>query len=85
MSFLKRPEPNTCPGIDYFIRPKVNYEECKSCGGRVEYWTDENKGECIDCGTVFEKGEQTPSCLEYCDYSDRCKGIIVSRKRMLKS
>jgi hypothetical protein len=85
LSFIKGPNINTCPGIDDFIRPNVDYEECQSCGGRVEYWTDEEKGQCIDCGTIYEKKDSTPSCLEYCDYAETCKGIIMSRRNMKRT
>lgn len=45
----------------------------------MEVWSDEDKGKCIDCGADYEKEEKTPSCLEYCDYAEQCKGIIMSR------
>ncbi len=54
---------------------------CEECGGRVEIWSDEDDGECLDCGAKYVKKEELPSCLEYCEYADRCKGIIISRKR----
>ena len=81
MSFLKRPEENHCPGIEDFIRPSVSYDVCEKCGGRVEFWSDEDRGECLDCGLKFEKKEKMPSCLEYCDYAAKCKGIIMSKRR----
>jgi hypothetical protein len=85
LSFIKRPNTNTCPGIDDFIRPNVDYEECQTCGGRVEFWSDEGAGECIDCGAKFKKKDPTPSCLEYCDYADTCKGIIMSRRNVKRT
>ena len=81
MSFLKRPENNYCPGIEEFIRPTVSYEICSKCGGRIEIWSDEDYGVCLDCGFKIEKENSTPSCLEYCEYADKCKGIIMSKKR----
>ena len=83
MSFLKRPSENYCPGISDFVRPKVDYEKCPKCGGRLEFWSDEEKGVCLDCGELVEKEEHTPSCLEYCEYADKCKGIIMSKKKRL--
>ncbi len=79
MSFIKRPE-NYCPGISDYVRPTIDYEECTECGGRVEFWS-EVEGVCLDCGAKQRKKEETPSCLEYCDYADICKGIIMSRRR----
>lgn len=81
MSFIKRPAENYCPGISDYVRPNVRYEECKKCGGRLEYWSDEEQGFCLDCGAKSDKEEELPSCLEYCDYADTCKGIIMSKKR----
>lgn len=81
MSFLKRPSENYCPGIEDFVRSSVEYMVCEECGGRVEIWSDEDDGECLDCGAKYVKKEELPSCLEYCEYADRCKGIIISRKR----
>jgi hypothetical protein len=81
MSFIKRPSTNYCPGISDYVRPNVGYKECKNCGGRVEYWSDEERGVCLDCGAHYEKEEEKPSCLEYCDYAGICKGIIMSKKR----
>ena len=28
----------------------------------------------------WEKKEKTPSCLEYCEYADKCKGIIMTKQ-----
>jgi hypothetical protein len=84
MSFIKRPDEKHCPGIDDFVRPKVDYEVCGECGGRVEVWSDEDKGICLDCGAKWVKKEDLPSCLDYCDYADRCKGIIMNKKRTPK-
>jgi len=80
MSFIKGPKENYCPGIEDYVRPGVDYEVCESCGGRVEVWTDEDKGECLDCGAEWEKKEKAPSCLEYCAYADKCKGIIMMKR-----
>lgn len=83
MSFIKRPNENYCPGIEEYVRPSVNYEPCEFCGGRVEVWSDEETGYCLDCGEKWEKKEQTPSCLEYCDYADKCKGIIMMKRAQI--
>lgn len=81
MSFLKRPDENYCPGIDDYVRSFVDYRVCGSCGGRVEVWSDEDKGEGLDCGAKLEGLEKAPSCLEYCAYAERCKGIIMMKQR----
>jgi hypothetical protein len=83
MSFLKRPSENTCPGIEDFIRPTVRYEACDKCGGRVEMWSDEDYGLCLDCGEKKIIEDHTPSCLDYCEYADKCKGIIMRKRRAI--
>lgn len=80
MSFLKRPDESHCPGIEDYVRPSVDYEVCESCGGRVEVWSDEEKAECLDCGAKSEQKDKAPSCLEYCAYADKCKGIIMMKQ-----
>jgi len=50
------------------------------CGGRVEVWSDEEKGTCIDCGAISKVESPVPSCLDYCDYADKCKGIIMAKR-----
>lgn len=76
---MRRPEvtsPKTCPGIRDFIRPKMKYVKCHACGGSVEIWSDEEEGVCLDCGAAWTRPEKEASCLEYCEYADKCKEII---------
>ncbi len=58
----------------------MSYVVCHSCGGSVEVWSDEDGGECLDCGTKWQKPDGDNSCLEYCEYADKCREIIASRK-----
>ncbi|HDJ22125.1 MAG TPA: hypothetical protein ENF19_02860 [Candidatus Bathyarchaeota archaeon] len=81
LSFIRRPGENYCPGIEDFVRPRVEYQVCPECGGRLEYWSDEERGVCLDCGFEVAKENPTPSCLEYCEYADKCRGIILSKRR----
>ncbi len=84
MSFIRRPSENYCPGIEEYVRPSVDYEVCETCGGRVEVWSDEDTGDCLDCGAKWEKKKESgPSCLEYCNYADKCKGIIMMKKAQI--
>jgi len=70
--------PRTCPGIDNFIRPKPEFINCSNCGSKVEIWTDETETECENCGAKVSRGIQ--SCLEWCEYADKCKEIIAQKK-----
>jgi len=59
----------------------MKYEACTVCGGKVEIWSDEDKGVCLDCGAGWERTDREVSCLEYCEYADKCRGIIMSKRR----
>jgi hypothetical protein len=82
LSFIRRASENYCPGIEDFMRPTVKYEDCNICSGRLEIWSDEEQGTCLDCGAKCDIAESELSCLQYCDYADICKGIILSRKKL---
>ncbi len=78
MSFRrsKPTSPETCPGIKSLIRPTLSYTKCGSCGGDVEIWSDEDTGVCLKCGKIWPRPDSNASCLEYCDYADKCREII---------
>ena len=82
MSLRRRPAPTnplTCPGIRDIIRPTMTYVKCRVCGGDVEIWSDEDVGVCLGCGAEWRRPDENASCLEYCEYADRCKEIIRAR------
>ena len=70
----------TCPGIRKFIRPTPTYFKCPSCGGNVEIWSDEEAGICTACKESVERPEKEQSCLDWCEYADKCREIIRSQK-----
>jgi len=74
--------PHTCPGIDNFIHPKPEFINCPNCGSKVEIWTDESETECENCGAKVSRGTQ--SCLDWCEYADKCKEIIAKKKESVK-
>jgi len=79
---VKRPQPSspqTCPGIREFLRPTMAYVKCHVCGGTVEIWSDEDAGVCLDCGAKWKRAEENASCLDYCEYADKCREIIKAR------
>jgi hypothetical protein len=84
MSWIKAPSMNSqsCPGIKDFVRPTVKYVKCHVCGGRVEIWSDENEGYCIDCNSEWKTPDESASCLEYCEHADKCRSIIEREKTM---
>ncbi len=70
----------TCPGIKKFIRLVPAYFKCPSCGGNVEIWSDEDAGICIACKRNIDRPEKQQSCLNWCEYADKCKEIIRQQK-----
>ena len=72
--------PETCPGLRDFLRPTPAYVQCHVCGADVEIWSDEDVAECSKCGAKWRRPDKNSSCLEYCEYADKCRGIINSRK-----
>lgn len=71
---------STCPGIKKFIRPSPEYFPCPTCGGNVEIWSDEDVGVCDVCGAEHGRAEKEPSCLDWCEYADKCREIIEGKK-----
>jgi hypothetical protein len=65
-----------CPGIRELTRPTLRYLKCQHCGGDIEIWSDEEKGTCIDCGGEWTKPNNKGSCLDYCEYAEKCKEIV---------
>jgi hypothetical protein len=76
--------PETCPGIQKFIRPVPEYFKCPFCGGKVEIWSDEDSGTCESCGKEVKRPSKEASCLEWCQYADKCKEIIKQRREKTK-
>ncbi|HTY74244.1 MAG TPA: hypothetical protein VMD05_01600 [Candidatus Nanoarchaeia archaeon] len=74
--------PQTCPGLRDFLQPTPAYVKCHVCGGaNVEIWSDEDKAKCPDCGAEWKRPDRNAACLEYCEFADKCRGIIESRKK----
>ena len=72
--------PETCPGLREFLRPTPSYVKCHVCGADVEIWSDEDVAECTECNAEWRRPDKNSSCLEYCEYADKCRSIINSRK-----
>ncbi len=75
--------PATCPGIAKFIRPVPEFFPCPFCGGKVEIWSDEDVGVCTNCEKESPRPVKEKSCLDWCEFADKCKGIIDDKKRAL--
>jgi hypothetical protein len=71
-----------CPGIKKFLRPSPEYFPCPSpgCGGSVEIWSDEDVCVCDTCEKEFGRPEKEASCLDWCEFADKCREIIKNKK-----
>ena len=70
----------SCPGIKKFLRPKPEFILCPICAGSVEVWSDEDSGVCDICGKEVSRKEKNASCLDWCEFADKCKEIIKRKK-----
>ncbi|MCW3982273.1 MAG: hypothetical protein NWE81_04095 [Candidatus Bathyarchaeota archaeon] len=69
----------SCPGISRFVRPVPEYFPCPSCGGNVEIWSDEDVGTCEACEKESPRPEKQQSCLDWCEYADKCRDFIRNK------
>ena len=67
-----------CPVINKFVRPTPEHLTCPKCFTHVEIWSDEQEAKCDKCGATVSRA--ITSCLDYCEYADKCKRIIEERK-----
>ncbi len=67
-----------CPGQDQrFWKPGDIFEvKCPGCGGPIEFFKDEPKLKCQNCGRVILNPKINLGCAEWCKYADRCLGIM---------
>jgi hypothetical protein len=73
--------PQTCPGLCEFLQAKPSYITCHVCHGELEIWSDEDRTTCQSCDVGWKRPGKSAACLEYCEYADKCRGIIESRKK----
>ena len=67
-----------CPGQDQrFWKPEDIFEiNCTQCGKSVEFFKDEPKLKCPNCGNVVVNPKIDLGCAEWCQYSRQCTGVI---------
>ena len=66
-----------CPGVFREIEEVA----CSSCGDGVEFFPQDLKRECSNCGT--DVARSSPSCLEYCPaHQSQCYRELVRQKML---
>ena len=63
-----------CPGQDKRTwGPEAIFEtECRECGAMVEFFKDEPKRKCPECGTRVFNPEMDLGCAEWCPAAEEC-------------
>jgi predicted RNA-binding Zn-ribbon protein involved in translation (DUF1610 family) len=68
-----------CQGVRTLIGPgQIITRTCPSCGGEVEFFSDETERRCPGCGRMLHQ-EATPSCVSWCQYAEKCIADLRER------
>lgn len=69
-----------CPGQDTrFWRPEDIFDvECPQCAGTIEFMKDEATRKCKACKLTVRNPKIDTGCAQYCDYAEKCLGVIES-------
>jgi len=70
-----------CPGQDRrFWRPIDIFEmSCPYCGQKIEFWKDDPRRECLNCGKVVRNPQMNLGCAQWCQYAAECLGTLPDR------
>jgi len=65
-----------CPGQDMrFWKPKDIFEsKCPHCGAAIEFWKDDPKRKCRQCGQMVRNPKIDLGCAKWCKYAAQCLG-----------
>jgi HD superfamily phosphodiesterase len=72
-----------CPGQDQrFWKPGDIFEvKCPACGQVAEFFKDEPKLKCRNCGQEVANPKIDLGCADWCQYAEQCLGIQVGAVR----
>ncbi|MHC4557364.1 MAG: HD domain-containing protein [Planctomycetota bacterium] len=76
-----------CPGQDQrFWKPEDIFEvQCSGCSGAVEFFKDEPKLKCRNCGQMVVNPKIDLGCAEWCQYAEQCLGVsIVNNLKVIR-
>lgn len=80
-----------CPGQDSrYWKPGAVFEvECPSCGSTIEFFKDETKRKCRNCGHSMVNPKMDFGCAAYCKFASQCLGelppeLVAQRRELLK-
>ncbi len=66
-----------CPGQDQrFWKPGDIFEvKCPDCSRAVEFFKDEPKRKCSNCGSIVMNPKIDLGCVQWCQYAEQCLGV----------
>jgi len=76
-----------CPGQDQrFWKPEDIFEvQCPGCGRKIEFFKDEPKLKCQECGQIVVNPKIDLGCAEWCKYAEQCLGVsVVKNLRVMR-
>ena len=72
-----------CPGQDQrFWKPEDIFEvNCPGCHKSVEFFKDEPKLKCRNCGQIVTNPKIDLGCAQWCQYAQQCLGASDAKKK----
>ncbi len=67
-----------CPGQDsrYWDNEAIFETNCSKCGNKIEFFKDDNKRKCKQCGEEMLNPKIDFGCASYCQYAEQCLGSL---------
>ncbi len=71
-----------CPGQDSrYWKPGAIFDvKCPGCGEMIEFFKDDTRRRCPNCGQEVPNPEMDFGCAAYCPYAEHCLGGLASEK-----
>jgi putative nucleotidyltransferase with HDIG domain len=71
-----------CPGQDQrFWKPEDIFDvKCQGCNKPVEFFKDEPKLKCRNCGQVVVNPKIDLGCAQWCQYAEQCLSVSVNNE-----
>ncbi|MBC8218252.1 MAG: hypothetical protein H8E73_07290 [Planctomycetes bacterium] len=71
-----------CPGQDQrYWKPEDVFEaKCAGCGNSIEFFKDEPKLKCRNCGQIILNPKIDLGCAQWCQHAEQCLGIVSTNE-----
>ena len=76
---------NRCPGQDRrFWKPGDIFDaQCPHCGEEIEFWKDDVRVSCTQCGKVAVNPRLNLACAQWCKWAEQCLEGLTLEDRLL--